>query len=285
MLDKKGLTSSEASHIANFLKEQVKKIDITPQNFKTSTAVGIRGMTEMPLDSNTAIQNWKELLLKKGEYYSLSAWLKEAIKYKEWLLADARTNYIDSSSIKDLKELPAYPAQKSKDWEDFFRTELNIKEQAEYLAQESRASHVGGFIHNFDTVRQKIDNFVPTSFHTLSDTETMTVVNTLLYDTDGLYQNVEELQGIHREAEKVVNYWKAKHKEWIADQDRAYQNTLAEYRRNVSTITAENNSLIQKEQSEFEKNKTSKIEEIAALRIVIPIALQHILDEAYEKLK
>lgn len=105
MLDKKGLTSSEASHIANFLKERVKKIDITPQNFKTSTAVGIRGMTEMPLDSNTAIQNWKELLLKKGEYYSLSAWLKEAIKYKEWLLIDARTNYFDVSSIKDLKEL------------------------------------------------------------------------------------------------------------------------------------------------------------------------------------
>ena len=27
MLDKKGLTSSEASHIANFIKEQVKNID------------------------------------------------------------------------------------------------------------------------------------------------------------------------------------------------------------------------------------------------------------------
>ena len=106
-----------------------------------------------------------------------------------------------------------------------------------------------------------------------------------IISTEELYQNVEELQGIHREAEKVVNYWKAKHKEWVADQDRVYQNTLAEYRRNISTITAENNSLIQKEQSEFEKNKTSKIEEIAALRIVIPVALQHILDEAYEKLK
>ena len=285
MLDKKGLTSSEASHIANFLKEQVKKIDITPQNFKVSTAIGIRGTAEMSLDSNTAIQDWKELLLKKGEYYSLSAWLKEAIKHKEWLLLDARTNYFDSSSVTGTKELPPFPTQKSKEWENFFRTELSIKEQAEYLAQESRASHVGGFIHNFDTVRQKIDNFVPTSFHALSETETMTVSNTLLYNTEELYQNVEELQGIHREAEKVVNYWKAKHKEWIADQDRAYQNTLAEYRRNVSTITAENNSLIQKEQSEFEKNKTSKIEEIAALRIVIPIALQHILDEAYEKLK
>ena len=67
MLDKKGLTSSEASHIANFLKEQVKKIDITPSNFKISTSIGIRGTSEMPLESNASIQNWKELLLKKGE--------------------------------------------------------------------------------------------------------------------------------------------------------------------------------------------------------------------------
>lgn len=285
MLDKKGLTSSEASHIANFLKEQVKKIDITPQNFKVSKAVGIRGTAEMPLDSNVAIQDWKELLLKKSEYYSLSAWLKEAIKHKEWLLLDARTNYFDISTVKDLKEVPASPTKKSVGWEDFFRTELSIKEQSEYLAQESLASHVGGFIHNFDTVRQKINTFVPTSFHALSDTETMTVMNTLLYNTEKLYKNVEELQGIHREAEKIINYWKAKHKEWVADQDRAYQNALIEYRRNVSTITSDNNAVSQKEQSEFENKKTNKIQEIAALRIVIPVALQHILNDVYEKLK
>ena len=285
MLDKKGLTSSEASHIANFLKEQVKKIDITPSNFKISTSIGIRGAENIPLDSNKAILNWPDLLLKKAEYFSLSAWLKEAIKYKEWLLLDARTNYFDSSTVTGTKELPPQPVKKPTEWCEYFRTELNIKEQAEYLKQESLASHVGGFIHNFDVVREKINTFVPAKFHTLSESETMTVMNTMLYDPEHLYLSVEELQGIHREAEKVVNYWKAKHKEWIADQDRVYQTALVEYRRNVSTITTENNALIQKETSEFENNKTNLIQEIAALRIEIPVALQYILDEAYEKLK
>lgn len=285
MLDKKGLTSSEASHIANFLKEQVKKIDITPLNFKISTSTGIRGTSEMALDSNKAIDNWGDLLLKKAEYYSLSAWLKEAIKYKEWLLLDARTNYFDLSSVTGTKELPPQPVKKSTEWGEYFRTELSIKEQSEYLTQESLASHVGGFIHNFDAVRHKLDTFVPTSFHALSESETMTVLNKMLYNPEDLHLKIEELQGIHREAEKVVNYWKAKHKEWIADQDRVYQNALVEYRRNVSTITTENNVLVQKETSDFENNKTNQIQEIAALRIVIPVALQYILDEAYEKLK
>ena len=83
MLDTKGLTSSEASHIANFLKEQVKGIDITVENFKVITSQGKRDNDWLPIDTNKAVEDLKGSLLKKAEYFSLSAWLREAIKYKD----------------------------------------------------------------------------------------------------------------------------------------------------------------------------------------------------------
>ena len=283
MLDKKGLTSSEASHIANFIKEQVKNIDVTTSNFKVITQEGRRDGTYLRLDSNEEIKNWDDLLLEKGKLFALSAWLKESIKYKEDQIKKIRSSSLDTSTLPK-KDVPKPPKKLDTSFEDFF-LELSIKEKAEYLLNESKASHIGKFIHNFDGVRNVLDNFKPTEFVNISSTEVMTVRNTMLYDREELLGRIEKLQNIHRECEKVINYYKAKYKEWAAELDTQFQKNWKNYAEEVHMIERENSMILVKARADFEIERTSKLEVLKNLKITIPIEFQPILDEIYKKLK
>ena len=283
MLDKKGLTSSEASHIANFIKEQVKNIDVTTSNFKLITQEGRREGNYLRLDSNEEIKNWDELLLEKGKLFALSAWLKESIKYKEDQIKKIRSSSLDTSTLPK-KDVPKPPTNPDTSFEDFF-LQLSIKEKAEYLLNESKAAHIGKFIHNFDEVRNVIDNFKPTEFVNISSTEVMTVRNTTLYDREELLGRVEKLQNTHRECEKVINYYKAKHKEWAAELDTKFQKNWKDYVEEVHMIEKENSMVGVKARADFEIERTRKLEVLKNLKITIPIEFQPILDEIYKKLK
>ena len=283
MLDKTGLTSSEASHVANFIKEQVKNIDVTTSNFKVITQEGRRDGTYLRLDSHEEIKNWDDLLLEKGKLFALSAWLKESIKYKEEQIKKVRSSILDTSTLPK-KDVPKPPKKLDTSFEDFF-LELSIKEKAEYLLNESRASHIGKFIHKFDEVRNVIDNFKPTEFVNISSTEVMTVRNTMLYDREELLGRIEKLQNTHRECEKVINYYKAKHKEWAAELDTKFQKNWKNYAEEVHMIERENSMILVKARADFEIERTSKLEVLKNLKITIPIEFQPILDEIYKKLK
>ena len=283
MLDKTGLTSSEASHVANFIKEQVKNIDVTTSNFKVITQEGRRDGTYLRLDSHEEIKNWDDLLLEKGKLFALSAWLKESIKYKEEQIKKVRSSILDTSTLPK-KDVPKPPKKLDTSFEDFF-LELSIKEKAEYLLNESRASHIGKFIHKFDEVRNVIDNFKPTEFVNISSTEVMTVRNTMLYDREELLGRIEKLQNTHRECEKVINYYKAKHKEWAAELDTKFQKNRKNYAEEVHMIERENSMILVKARADFEIERTSKLEVLKNLKITIPIEFQPILDEIYKKLK
>ena len=283
MLDKTGLTSSEASHVANFIKEQVKNIDVTTSNFKVITQEGRRDGTYLRLDSNEEIKNWDDLLLEKGKLFALSAWLKESIKYKEDQIKKIRSSSLDTSTLPK-KDVPKPPTKLDTSFEDFF-LELSIKEKAEYLLNESKASHIGKFIHNFDGVRNVLDNFKPTEFVNISSTEVMTVRNTMLYDREELLGRIEKLQNIHRECEKVINYYKAKYKEWAAELDTQFQKNWKNYAEEVHMIERENSMILVKARADFEIERTRKLEVLKNLKITIPIEFQPILDEIYKKLK
>lgn len=287
MLGQQGLTSSEASRVANFLKEMVKAIDITTDNFAIVTSVAQRDGKELPLDTNIKVDGWKDLILAKARYYSLSAWLNEAIKLKDSKIMAERNKYFDISQVPnvsdELEKFPPSPVRQSTTLPEFLRT-LSIKEYAEYLKQQAIAAHVGTFIHNFDDIRAQLNNFQPTQFKNISNTETVTVSNTLLYSKDELLNGAEELFKEHREAEKILNSFLARHKEWVAQKEREYQIALDKYNTDVAVITRANNAVNQKYQSAFEIEKTDELKVLSALRIEIPHDLQPILDEVLEKL-
>ena len=161
---------------------------------------------------------------------------------------------------------------------------LNTKEKAEYLSNQSMAAHVGGFIHNFDNIRKTLDNFKPTTFDTISSSETLTVVNKLLYTKEELIEGTEELRKIHRDAEKIMNYYKGRAKDWADELSDQYQRDLEKYKNLYASTHKQNEAVVQKYKSEFEIEKTKKVKEIADLKIEIPKDLQPILDEVLEKL-
>lgn len=283
MFDKsKGLTTSEASRVKNFIKEMVKSINIDV-NLPISSSTAVRDGEKLPLDTNVKVDDWKDLLLKKARLYSLSTWLGEAISIKDNKISKLKFEQF-TGDVEGLKELPEQPNPESTNWENFFST-LNVAQQSEYLSNESLATHIGKFVHNFDDIREKLANFKPTDFKRLSDTETLTVTNELLYTPEELIEGAEELQGIHREANKVVNYWKAKHKEWKADKEREYSTALSQYNSDYSATIQFNQALRNKAFAEFNKEQVSKIEEASALKIVVPSSMQDILNEVYEKYK
>lgn len=284
MLGKKGITSAEAQRFTNFIKELVKGQDISIENFKVITSTALKDGQSLPMDNNVKIDNWSELLVEKAKLFGLSAWLMEAVKLKDSKFLAKSKEHFDMGTIpEDLQSYPTMPVRPDVTFAAYFET-LTVKEQAEYLYQESIASHIGKFIHNFDAVREKLDTYQPTTFVAISNTETITVTHKELYDRTELLSDVEDLQGQHRIAEKAVNFVVSKHKEWVADQERAYQIAIDKYQGEYATVSAANNALIQKYRTEFENNKTTELQEIKALKIVIPTALQATVDLVKGKL-
>lgn len=283
MLDTKGLTSSEAKRVANLLKEIVKGIDISAENFKIATASAIRDGQSYRLDDNEAITDWDTKLIAKARYYTLSAWLNEAIKYKDALIAlESSESFNEDSLDLDLKNIPNKPVEQASTFEDYLNT-LSVGDRTKYLASESLCAHIGKFIHNFDTVREKFENFKPTTFTPLNGNESLTVINTLLYDKPELFDKADGLMGIYREESKVVNYYKAQHKEWAANNRREYQIAYGEWIDERSALVNHNNKVIGSARARFETAKTNELERLSALKIIVPVKLQEILDEVYAK--
>ena len=286
ILSNKGLTSSEANHFTNIVKEMVKDIDIKSSNMPLFTSKLIRDNEEYPLDTNVRVGNWVELLLRKGELYSLSAWLKSGIKLKEKLLDDVEREHHDTSVLEaEFKELIVEPKKPDTSFEAFL-TSLSTKERNEYLMNESIASHIGQFVHNFDTVRNSLDRFQPTTFQKVESGEVLTVKSELLYTKAEMVEGFYTLQKKHRESEKIVNYYKSKHKEWEKSVLDSHSDTVSEIRNSNKNITLENNLLVSRQIELFNKAKREKKNEISNKKILIPNELQGIFDEVskYAKL-
>lgn len=282
ILSNKGLTSSEANHITNVTKELVKDIESKTKILKLFTTKIIRDGQEYPNDNNTKIVNLKKLILRKGELYSLSAWLKSGVKYKEELLNEIEnTNFILQEELKPQIKKNEVP---STSFGTYLGT-LSIKDRNRYYTAESMAAHIGGFIHNFDGVRNALDNFSPVGFQKISETETVTVKNDLLYSKSEILNIFFDLQKEHREHEKVVNYFKSQYKDWVNKVENSWSDYIVDLNSQNNEIKLYNNTLEKNAIETFKKDIRSKKSEIANMKILIPNELQSILDEVLEYAK
>lgn len=271
LLSNKGLTSSEANHITNITKELVK--DLSSITMPLHTSLVVKGNVDYPLDENTRNEKWVENIKRVGELFSLSAWLKSGIKIKENLLdevSNSRYYDVDKTVYEENVIAPKV------DFETYLDT-LSVKDRNEYLSNEASAAHVGKFIHNFDSMRDAIDKFRPTSFETINN-EVVTIKSSRLYTKDELINGFFDLQKQHRESEKVVNYYKAKHKEWVkvvSDEATNLQKEVNFRNSQFQKIYADKH---EQERLAFESAKREKMAEISNQKIVIPNELQDTLD-------
>lgn len=272
MFSNKGLTSSEANHITNIVKELVKNID--QKSFVLYTSKIKNGGGTMPLDEFKRNEDWVDNVKKVGLLFSLSAFLKTAVKLKESKMDEERNKkFVHNVPYPTLKETSQ---RLDTSFETYLQT-LNIKDLNEYLTNESIASHIGKFVHNFDEVRDASVNFQPTSFRQINN-EVVTIINERLYTHEELLSGFFDLQKSHREAEKVVNYYKAKHKDWVKEIETKYLSDVQEVNFYNNSLINSYNSSVENARIEFEKEKQAKIQEFSKLKIEIPNNLQETLD-------
>lgn len=275
ILGKKGLTSSEANHVTNIIKELVKDIDIRSSSMPISTSILTVNGTTLPIDNNKRVEDWVDLIKSKGELFSLSAWLKSGIKTKEGML-----NILESSrySSKGIELLPYVdmPRKPSTEFGDYLDT-LTTKERADYLSAESMAAHIGKFVHNFDEIRGKVDNFEKVTVREYKDTVGI-IQHELLYTKDELLEGFFELQKSHREAEKVVNHYKSLAKTWEKSMldDYAMEVTKASHKNKV--IEENNSHTLRDAETKFLADVRAMKAEVSSYKIIIPNDLQRILD-------
>lgn len=271
ILGVQGLTSSEANHVTNIVKELVKGLDSATLVI-ASTSVEKNGIWHK-MDENAKKDTWVEDIKRVGELYALSAWLKSGIKLKEDMLNNV--NRIQPVNVDTPEYLPM-PVEKATSFETYVLT-LNTKEYNEYLANEAVAAHVGKFVHSFDKIRNQSDNFQPAELKEFKN-ELVMLKHTRLYTKEELEAGFFELQKIHREAEKIVNSYKAKHKEWV-------KTVQDEYTKEAQHVMSENNKLriahtdaLYQAAQEAETKKREERKTISNLKILIPNALQETLD-------
>lgn len=169
------LTSTEAQNICNVANEVIAE-SINSVQFYNTTITSI--VSSNNAGKGTPDVSWIQgAIIKIGQYNSLIAWLKEAIKNKNEALDEL-------SSIRDWSEYEDYPAPKSPSKkamvtkEDVIRN-LGATELNKYFTLQSKAAAIGKFIHETGSISKVMLNKVIAEPNKISGAGRDTVVYTL----------------------------------------------------------------------------------------------------------
>ena len=212
------LTSTEAQNICNVANEIIARLTEsinTVQFYNTSITSIISSDNEVCAGRGTTDIAWiQDAIIKIGQYNSLIAWLKEAIKNKEEALEE-----LSSMRLQDWSEYENYPAPKSPSRkasvtkEDVIRN-LEAVELNKYFTLQSKAAAIGKFIHETGSIsRAKIMlNKVVAEPNKISGAGRDTVIyrytpSVKADDVDNMFLS---LMSEHRNLNAQLNFIKAK---------------------------------------------------------------------------
>lgn len=297
-LDEKGLTMSEASHQADMVKEELAKVAADFENtagFRST--VDLKGKV-VKLDNFIAIPDLYEAAQIEGEYYGLSAWLREGVKSKEEALNTVKRTrqdqfVTDTDEVFEL-DIP-YPeelfAKIVEPTEQDVLGTFTIKERAEYLMLEAKAAHIGKKIHDGAIKKGKIlqirDQVLSFQEHDLKEypsgggKDVFLITNTPLYLKDYIDDVFMKLQEKHRSLEAKLNWYRGRIKDELSAMsiaaNEAYRKesrTLAnKHREEMAVYTAkltEHSRAIADRDTMREGRRLATIKYVAKLKIIIP---------------
>lgn len=295
----KGLSMTQAQSISNLCNQRANFINSQISNVNNVTKTFKQNGEEFTYQIGKNIpNNILELLTEKSSLHALQAFLMENIKYKESLLTFIKNDVpiFPKSPIKPVIEQPIL--EKTVDekygWEQLTKNEYN-----EYLISEAYASHIGQYIHQngtLDNLRKSYDKDCQFQF-----IELLSGVKTPLqivpnHSEETLMNLHQKLEREHRQYEQKVNYYKAKVKNLVSDENAkiAQRNAdlISEYNNKQQVIMQEYNTLVSEWSNEvkrlsqvFEQDRMKLIKETSALRIEIPSSLQNVVDGFLKDIK
>jgi hypothetical protein len=293
-LNSKGLTMTEASFISNLAFQ--KADSILNENEAMSSTHECILFQDRVMDKQTKNPIIPELyqsnVLKVGKYISLVAYLRETIKLKAEAIKEVekRTfNYpypqpeLETNVMTPL--IPAYTEQDA-------INSLSDNEYKEYILSKAIASEIGKFIHkdgHLDKQRKAIFAKEKVTWLT-KGTENYPVELVIDNSSEELLKVHEYLANYHRKAEKVVNYYEAKIKNLVTNENVLINIKNIEIKNEneveLRKVTDANDKLIKEynhktevAKMEFQTRIEKEKQTIANLRIVVPKELQKLVDE------
>ena len=294
-----GLSLSQAQSISNLCHQRAleienklsginnysKSVDIASKK-ETTTHVIVVGK---PIPSDVVA-----LLTEKATLHACQGFLMENIKAKEASLNENKRATADISSVVLPERItPKTPEQLPQVNEDFGWSQLSVADLNEFIEADAFAAHIGQFIHKEGTLnalRKELPTVAPIEWMTIKDGEKSPVKVVTHHTSDQLLKVHEELAGLHREREQRVNYFKAKVKNLTTeenariakvnadaqhdaqkfnnDQQAAYETAFKAVQEQIRTI-----------QAEFEKERQSKVKDIAAMRINVDARFKKVINQ------
>lgn len=295
-----GLSLSQAQSISNLCFQRTQ--DIANQlgvinNSEKTLKIG--SDTYIETVGNPIPKNIIDLILEKGLLHATQAFLMENIKAKDSLLKELKAKCYVSPLVE-----PAYPNMQSYSLlelvdEKWGWEQLSVAEYNEYLDAEAHAAHIGQFIHKgekLDVLRKELSTIKTLEWMTIKDGEKTPLKVVIHHTPDGLLEIHNQLATLHRKYEQKVNYFKAKVKNLVTEENARISRVNADEQAKVNDI----NERIQFEYCElmriyraenleqqqlFEKTRQEDIQKVAGLRITVDTRFQPVVDSFLKQLE
>lgn len=285
---------SQAQSISNLCNQRAQEIARELDSYNVSSkSIKIAGETfelEAPYAMPSTVL---ELLKEKARLHATQAFLMEAIKEKNGLINDLKQSSFDPSHIEE----PVRPARVDFDIkygvdEDWGWAQLTANEYNEYLGAEAYASHLGQFIHKggkLTQMRKQLADLPAIEWMNVKEGEKTPVKIQKHHTAQELLTIHEQIANEHRTYEQRVNYYKAKVKNLVSDENARIQKENADnaeaHRQQEQKVTEEYfaamdsyRSQLTAEMSSFNATREQAVKDAAALRISVDSRFQGVID-------
>jgi hypothetical protein len=293
-LSTKGLSMSQAQSISNLCNQNAQEIQRELDSYNNATKSITIDKVQYTLQEGIVIpDDILDKLKNKGDLHACQAFLMEAIKGKESELE--RLRLISPSLLHLVAPIRAYAPDYDildNEEESWGWAQLSDSEYSEYLQAEAMASHLGQFIHRngkLTQLRKELPNTASIEWFEVKDGEKTPVRITKHHHSQSLMQLHEDIAEEHRVYEQRVNYFKAKVKNLVSDQNAHIQKLNADNAAEFLKIEKQFNEEFRIAQDAyngeilrltmaFNSNRELLIKSAAALRISVDPRFQNVID-------
>jgi hypothetical protein len=293
-LANKGLSMSQAQSISNLCNQNAQEIERELNSYNNcSKSITIGGQVYDMQEGIPIPGDILDKLKNKGDLHATQAFLMEAIKGKESEIERIRKSNPDLSDL--VKPERVYIEDYELDYgveESWGWSQLSDSEYSEYLQAEAMASHLGQFIHKngkLTQLRKDLPNTASIEWFNVEDGKKTPVKVTKHHVSGALMILHEEIAEQHRVYEQRVNYFKAKVKNLVSDENARIQKVNADKAAEFLKLEKEVNEKYQLAMDayngevlrltmEFNSQRELDIKSAAALRINVDPRFQAVID-------
>lgn len=293
-LANKGLSMSQAQSISNLCNQNALEIERELDSYNNcSRSINVNGQVYETQEGIPVPGDILEKLKNKGDLHACQAFLMEAIKGKDAEIARIRNIQVDTSHLVKPERVfaPDFDDSQSVS-ESWGWSQLSDAEYSEYLQVEAMASHLGQFIHKngkLTQLRKELPTIPTLEWFEVEAGKKSPVKVTKHHVSGGLLNIHEGIADEHRKYEQRVNYYKAKVKNLVSDENARIQkenaNKAAEFLKLEKELNEKYqlamdayNGEILRLTMEFNSQRELKIKDAAALRINVDPRFQHVID-------